>query len=357
MRPSLLDPLFAPADSLPGVGPRIGTLIARAVGAEEETPLVRDLLFHLPGGFVDRRERPPLYAMPRSGVVTIEGVVERIEKPRGFDTPWRVILAEGNNAIQVVYFNAKADWLKKLYPIGARRIVSGRVEWFDMRPQIRHPDHVLAPEAAGDLPAIEPVYGLTTGLSPKILRRATEEALKRLPDVPEWLSSDLLAARNWPSFTVALRETHHPAEIEAAGPRGRAWQRLAFDELVASQLALGLVRANLKRGRGRSWQSAGRLRSIVEKALPFQLTSSQRQALQEIEADLAGATRMLRLLQGDVGSGKTLVALLAGNGESRGGRRTGGLDGADGATRAPAPRHHHAPCGGSRDECRPTHWQ
>jgi ATP-dependent DNA helicase RecG len=311
MRPSLLDPLFAPANALPGIGPRIGPLVARAVDADGDEALVRDLVFHLPTGFIDRRKRPPLYELPPSGTVTVEGVVERHEAPRGLNGPWRVILAEGNAAIQIVYFKPQPDYLKKLFPLGARRIVSGEVAWFDMRPQIAHPEHVLDPSRAGELPGIEPVYRLTAGLSPKVLRRAIGAALKRLPALPEWLSPDVMQAQDWPSFADALAIVHQPAEPEQAGAESPAWRRLAFDELVASQLALMLVRGSLKRGRGSAWQSAGRMRAAIEAALPFSLTPSQRQALAEIEADLAGDTRMLRLLQGDVGSGKTIVALLA----------------------------------------------
>ena len=311
MRPSRLDPFFAPATSLPGVGPRVGALIAHLVGAEGEEALVRDVLFHLPSGLIDRRHRPPLYEMPPSGPVTVEGVVERIEKPRGVDSPWRIVLSDGNATIQVVYFKAQPDWLKKLFPMGARLVVSGDVEWFDMRPQIRHPDYVLPIARAAEMPAIEPVYRMTAGLSPKVLRRAIGAGLERLPELPEWLSPDLLGKRGWPAFGAALRDVHQPKSAESFGPAGPAWQRLAFDELVASQLALAIVRGSLKRGRGTAWKAAGKLRAKIEAALPFKLTKSQREALAEIEDDLAGANRMLRLLQGDVGSGKTVVALIA----------------------------------------------
>lgn len=311
MRPSRLDPLFAPARSLPGVGARIGQLIARATGAESDEALVRDLAFHLPNSFIDRRERPPLYRLPQAGTVTVEGTVERIDKPRGTDSPWRITLADGDATVQLIYFRAQADWLRKLFPLGARMVVSGKVEWYDMRPQIPHPDYVLPVERADELPSIEPVYGLTGGLSPKVLRRAVGEALLRLPDLPEWLSPDLLAARNWPSFGDALRQVHAPPDVEGAGPTSLAWQRLAFDELTASQLALALVRGSTRRRRGAQWRAMGQLRRTIEAILPFSLTGSQRQALAEIEGDLAGEDRMVRLLQGDVGSGKTVVALIA----------------------------------------------
>src|SRR5687768_9450088 len=189
MRPTLLDQLFAPLDSLPGIGARLAPLVARAIGVESDEAIVRDLLFHLPSGFVDRRARPPLYAMPQSGYVTVEGTVERLDRPPPRSVaPWRIILGDGSAAIQIVYFKAQADWIKKLFPVGEKRIVSGRVEWFDMRPQIRHPEYVLAPEAAGQLPPVEPVYGLTADLSPKPLRKAIAAALDRLPGLPEWLS-------------------------------------------------------------------------------------------------------------------------------------------------------------------------
>ena len=311
MRPSLLDPLFAPARTLPGVGPRLAPLIARAVGADGDEASVRDLLFHLPATVIDRRRRPPLYELPPSGTVTVEGTVERLEKPSPGRSMWRVVLAEGNAAILLVYFHAQSDWLKKLFPIGARRIVSGDVEWFDMRPQIPHPEYVLPPERAGELPGIEPVYGLTAGLSPKVLRRTISAGLDRVPKLPEWLSADLLSARGWPPFREALQAAHRPERVEAAGPEGPAWQRLAFDELLASQLTLALVRGNGKRGRGSAWRSEGQLPARIEATLPFALTASQQRALAEIRADLAGERRMLRLLQGDVGSGKTAVALLA----------------------------------------------
>jgi ATP-dependent DNA helicase RecG len=180
-----------------------------------------------------------------------------------------------------------------------------------MRPQIRHPDYVLPVERAGEMPLVEPVYRLTAGLSPKVLRRAISASLERLPALPEWLSRDLLAARRWPSFHDALDDVHRPKLPAGFGPSGAAWQRLAFDELVANQLALAIVRGSMKRGKGTAWKAAGKLRAKIEAALPFKLTGSQRQALAEIGGDLAGERRMLRLLQGDVGSGKTVVALIA----------------------------------------------
>ena len=311
MRPAELDSFFASVRSLPGVGPKVAALVTRAVGAEEEV-VVRDLLFHLPVSTIDRRVRPPLHTLPHSGIVTVLGRVERHSPPPpGSKAPWRVILGDGKAAIQLIYFSPRAEWLEKLYPIGAERLISGPVEWFDMRPQMPHPDYVLPPERAHEMPGLEPVYGLTEGLSSKVLTRATGAALAALPDLPEWISPDLIAQHGWPAFHEALRTLHRPEEAADALPEGPAWSRLAFDELLASQLALMLVRGSLTRGRGTAWAAPGELGGKIEAALPYTLTSSQQQAGHEIEADLSGETRMLLLLQGDVGSGKTVVALLA----------------------------------------------
>ncbi|MGQ7791813.1 ATP-dependent DNA helicase RecG [Faunimonas sp. B44] len=312
MRPSLLDPLFAPAETLSGVGPRVAALLKRIIGENGAEPLVRDLLFHLPSSVTDRRNRPPLWQLPPSGAVTVEGVVERHDPPPpGSRAPWRVVISDGGAAVQVVYFHARADWMLKLYPVGERRVVSGPVEWFDLRPQIVHPDYVLPPEKAGDLPEIEPVYGTTAGLSPKVLRKAVAAALGKIPRLPEWISPEHAAREAWPSFAEALRQVHDPRKPEDADPIGPASRRLAFDELLASQLALALVRGNARRARGEAWRFEGAVAERIRAALPFGLTASQEQAIAEIAADLRSETRMVRLLQGDVGSGKTLVALIA----------------------------------------------
>ncbi|SEQ86552.1 ATP-dependent DNA helicase RecG [Faunimonas pinastri] len=312
MRPFLLDPLFAPLKTLPGVGPKVEPLLARAVGVGIEAATVRDVLFHLPTGIIDRRARPRLFELPQAGVVTVEGTVERYDMPPpGSRAPWRIILSDGGAALQLIYFNPRPDWLKKTLPIGERRIVSGRLEWFDMRPQMPHPDYIVSPERAEDLPEIEPVYGLTAGLFPKIVRKAVGGALDKLPTLPEWLSADVLSSRDWPPFGDAMTLVHRADPLAGEKEAEIAWQRLAFDELVANQIALALVRGSVKRGRGRSWSFTGQVRDRVLAALPFSPTRSQTEAIGEIETDLASEDRMLRLLQGDVGAGKTLVAMLA----------------------------------------------
>ncbi len=316
MRPSSLDPLFASLEGLQGIGPKVLKAFARLLDTDQ--PQLRDLLFHLPIGVTDRRTRVTLSALPREGIVTVEADIVRHEQPpRGSRAPWRVTISDSTDTAKLVYFNPRADWLTRLMPEGSRRIISGRVEWFRDTPQIVHPDHVVAPEDAGQMPLVEPRYPLTAGLTARQVQKAVHAALERLPDLPEWQSADRLASEGWPSFAGALRQIHNPQKPDDAAVTGQAWRRLAYDESLASQLALGLVRTSMKRVKGRSWPVPGHsgpgqnLTERIVSALPFSLTGSQRDALREIAADLQSDERMVRLLHGDVGSGKTMVALFA----------------------------------------------
>ena len=306
MRPESLFPLFAPATSLPGVGPRFGALIERVAG-----PSVVDLLWHLPSGIIDRRFRPKVTEAPAGVIATVTVIVDAHLPPHNPRQPYRVRCRDETGFLHLVFFHVRGDYLKKLLPVGATRIVSGRVEHFNNQIQITHPDHVVAPNEANELRPIEPVYPLTAGLPLRTVQKAIGAALTRLPDLAEWLEPSLVAQRRWPSWKVALLATHAPEDESSLLPETPARQRLAYDELFADQLAIALVRAHTKRLPGRVVKAEGLLRRKVVATLPFALTPSQNQALAEIAADMAAPTRMLRLLQGDVGSGKTVVALIA----------------------------------------------
>ena len=315
MRPSLLDPLFAPAVALDGVGPRIAALIAQIAPGDHsgEELRVGDLLFILPHALIDRRNRPGIAQAPEGAVVTLDLRVDRHQpSPRGRpNVPYRVFAHDDTGEIALTFFHARPSWLEKVLPEGGQVVVSGRMEWFNGRPSMVHPDHILPAEDAESLPSIEPVYPLTAGLSPKTLRKAVTQALERLPSLPEWLEPAFLRQRTLPGFGDALRLIHHPGGPGDAGPEGAGWRRLAYDELLAGQLALALVRARTRRLTGRALSGDGRLTAALREALPYALTASQETATAEIEADLAKPARMLRLLQGDVGAGKTVVALFA----------------------------------------------
>jgi ATP-dependent DNA helicase RecG len=315
VRPSLLDPLFAPLTSLDGIGPRIATLLANVVPADlgEREARIGDLVFTLPHSVIDRRARPGIAHAPQGAIVTLDLRVDRHQPaPRANrSAPYRVFAQDETGEIALTFFNAKQAWLEKLLPVGENVVVSGRMEWFNGRPSMVHPDHVALAAEADALPLLEPVYPLTAGLSPKILRRAVGQALDRLPAMPEWQMPDVMRARGFPGFANALGIIHRPSEPQDVSPEGPAWARLAYDELLAGQVSLALVRARVRRMSGRPLRAEGRLEARVRQALPYALTASQERSVAEIRADLESPERMLRLLQGDVGSGKTVVALLA----------------------------------------------
>src|SRR5579872_496668 len=305
MRPALLDRLFAPVNVLPGIGPQLARLLERAAD-----PLVLDVLWHLPVGIVDRRAAPPLSALENGSVVTLRRRVDKHEAGFG-RRPYRVVCSNETGFITLIYFNVKGDYLQRQLPVGAERIVSGRVELYGRIPQIAHPDFVVPVEEADRLKPIEPVYPLTAGLSPRIVQRAAAAALERAPDLPEWLDPALRERRRWPAWRAAIEAVHNPESEADLAPEHPARERLAYDEILASQLAVALVRARRRRRPGRALAGSGQLQAQAEAGFGFALTGSQRMALAEIAGDMAGRQQMMRLLQGDVGSGKTVVALLA----------------------------------------------
>src|SRR6266566_5282350 len=322
MRPSRLNPLFAAVTALTGVGPQLERLYRRLFGREQPARVI-DLLFHLPTGAIDRRARPKLRDVVPDTVVTVAVTVDRHRPPPPHRSraPYQVYTSDETGDLTLTYFNARKDYLQKLLPVGERRYVSGTVALYDHMRQMVHPDRVVAEADLAKLPLVEPVYPLTEGLSLNQVRKAADAALTRLPDLPEWQEASWVARERFPSFTEALRILHRPTEPTDLLPEGLAWSRLAYDEFLAGQLALALVRAHLRRPAGRATPGTGQIRKRLIEALPYSLTPSQGRAVADIVADLARPERMLRLLQGDVGSGKTVVALLATAAVIEGGRQ------------------------------------
>jgi ATP-dependent DNA helicase RecG len=312
MRPALLNPLFAPVTSLAGVGPKQDKLFRYLLG-RDETPRLIDLLLHLPASVIDRRARPKIRDAVPGTVVTLEVTVDR-HRPtpsRNFRAPHLVYASDDTGDVVVTYFRAQPGYVEKLLPVGAKRYVSGTVQMYDGTLQITHPDRVVDEAGFAKLSGIDPVYPLTEGLALGSLRRAMVQALQKLPKLPEWISPEVIRRCKFSPIAEALNRVHVPVELTDILPDGPFWSRLAFDELLAGQLALALVRAQLRRPAGDRHAGDGHLRKKIIDALPYALTSSQRQAAAAIAEDLRQPIRMLRLLQGDVGSGKTVVALLA----------------------------------------------
>ena len=312
MRPPILNPLFAAITTLPGIGSKVERLYRRLLG-RDEAPRIIDLAFHLPTGTIDRRAQPKLKDVVPGGVVTVTVTIDRHRPapPRRARAPYLIYASDDTGDIILTYFNARRDYLERLLPVGGRRIISGTTALYDGMLQMVHPDRVVDESEFAKLPLIEPQYALTEGLSMNQVRRAIEGALAKVPALPEWQDAAWLARSNFPTFADALHDVHRPPQPEVS-PANTAWSRLAYDEFLAGQLALGLVRAHARRPRGRQSAGDGTLRKRIIAALPYDLTGSQLRAITDIVADLGKPERMSRLLQGDVGSGKTVVALLAG---------------------------------------------
>ena len=306
MRPEILFSTFAPVSGLPGVGPRIAKLIEKVAG-----PRLVDLYWHLPTQIVDRRYSPPLASAPDGAIVTVTVVVERHTPAPGKRLPYKVFCSDGSGRLTLIFFHAKPDYLQRALPVGEERVVSGRIRHYGDEIQITHPDHIGTAAELDTLKAVEPVYRLTAGLTARPLQRAVRSALDQAPDLPEWLEPQFVSGRRWQGWKDALMAAHAPESPDDLEPGNPARERLAYDELLANQLALALVREGVRRGAGRAVSGDGSLRKQVVASLPYSLTSAQERALEEIWKDMASPARMLRLLQGDVGSGKTIVAFLA----------------------------------------------
>ena len=305
-RPEVLFPLFGELTALKGVGAKTAQLMAQ-MGIEKP----RDLLLTLPQGGIDRHRRASIREVVPPAVVTVEVTVGPHHAPATKNRPYRVTVTDAETTFQLIFFHARGDYLQKLLPTGQRRVVSGRIELFDGIGQMAHPDHVLPLEEADEIPAFEPVYPLTAGVTQKLMYRATRGALALAPDLAEWIDGPLLAREGWPSWQDALATAHAPQATTDLSPLARARVRLAYDELFAHQVTLALARSRMRRKAGRASVGTGVLQDRVLAKLPYRPTGAQTRAIAEIAADLGTAHRMNRLLQGDVGSGKTLVALMA----------------------------------------------
>ncbi len=305
-RPEVLYPLFAELETLPGVGVKTAKILGQL---DVESP--RDLIFTLPASGIDRTLRSTIKNAVLPEVVTVEVTVERHVPNRQNGRPYRVDVSDAETSFALVFFHARPDFIQRQLPQGARRIVSGRAELFDGVAQIVHPDHILPVNEAAALPEFEPVYPLTHGLTQKTMNKATHGAVERAPELAEWIDGPLLEREHWPAWQDAVKSAHAPrssADLAATAP---ARHRLAYDELLAHQLTLALARMRRRKRAGRPTVATGKLQSKALAALPYTPTGAQERSIREVSDDLARPERMNRLLQGDVGSGKTLVALMA----------------------------------------------
>jgi ATP-dependent DNA helicase RecG len=304
MRPEILFPLYAPIDTLKGVGPRVAPLLGKLAG-----PIVRDVLFLKPHGVI-RRTPATVSTAVEGQVMTLQVTIESFQPPRGKQQPWRVRAFDHTGFITLVFFGAFGNQLEQRHPVNAQRIISGRVEDQGYGWQMVHPDYMLVPGKAEEIPEIEPVYPATAGLPARTVRKFVQEAVGRAPELAEWQDAAWLAREGLPTWREALGRLHDPAGEEALSPLSPHYRRLAYDELLAQQLAMAQRKAERRREAAPKIPASD-VAEQIRADLPFAFTGAQERALSDIRGDFAAGERMSRLIQGDVGSGKTVVAMCA----------------------------------------------
>ncbi len=305
-RPETLFPLFAGLETLDGVGPKSASHLAQM---HIEKP--RDMLFTLPHSGIDRSPRDSVEGADFPSVVTVSVTIGNHLVPRSRSGAYRINVTDAQTSFQLVFFHARGDYLARTLPEGETRVVSGKVELFDGQPQMVHPDHMVSPSEAGEIPRFEPVYPLTSGITQKLMSKACRSAVARAPELAEWIDPTQKEQSGWPDWHQAVAQAHQPECLADLAVTAPARERLAYDEFMAHQLTLALARSSLRQTKGRATRGDGRLQHRVTQALPYTLTGAQTRAIADISADMAQERRMNRLLQGDVGAGKTLVAFMA----------------------------------------------
>jgi len=305
-RPEILFPLFADLETLDGVGPKTAQNLEH-LGVTKPC----DLLFTLPYAGIDRRKRDTVKGAEIPATLTVAVTVGAHRKPASKGGAYRIVVEDAETSFQLVFFHARGDYLQKLLPTGLRRVVSGKVELFDGIAQMVHPEHVVTEAEEDEIPSYEPVYPLTAGVTQKVMFKASQGALARAPELAEWIDPALKTRENWPDWSNALAQAHAPEKMDDLSPSAPARERLAYDEFFAHQVTLALARARERKTKGRVSVGTGKLQNAVLAALPYAQTGAQTRAVKDIAKDMAAPLRMNRLLQGDVGSGKTLVAFMA----------------------------------------------
>lgn len=309
MRPEILVPLFADITTLPGIGVKTAQAYKRLTGTK-----ILDVLCHMPSSLIDRRAMPDIMAMREGDVVTAIVTVEQHmppARPKDKNSPFKVRCFNETGFLILIFFHAYPDHIKKVLPPGEVRVISGKVERFGGEVQIVHPDYIAPVAELASVAKVEPVYPLAIGVTHRAFCKTLDAALQRPRPLPEWIEPHFLEKQKWASWRESLGKSHSPQNDNDVLPSSSSRSRLAYDELLASQLALKLVRKHVNKCDGREIKGEGGLRRQLLEALPFKLTAGQQEVIKQINADQETTTRMMRLLQGDVGSGKTVVALFA----------------------------------------------
>ena len=282
-------------------------LLKRSLDFEKELKVI-DLLYHKPEKVLFRKENPDLRTVQDGDLITVKVVVDDYKIPYKNYQPHKILCHNQTGFITVVYFKM-LDYMKPMFKEGNEIVISGKVEKFNNELQMTHPDYVNNQ----NIPNYEQIYPLTAGLINKNLRQNIQKILQKIPDLPEWLPNDLLFENGWKSWKESILSMHNAKNDNELLDNSPYIERLAFDELLANQISFNLVKEKIKLENQKDIfvNKNNSLKKYFLELLPFELTNDQKKVIKEIEDDLYSQKRMLRLVQGDVGSGKTVVAFLS----------------------------------------------
>ena len=303
MRPKILYKLFSNLETIKGIGPKNAKLIERLCGK-----YLLDLILHRPIAYIDRRNSPKIKDLSNNSIVTIILKVDGHTPSFNKRMPYKITCSDETGQLNIVYFNLRGPYLKKMFPIGSKKVVSGKVEEFNGIFQMTHPQHIADESNLDSVKKIECVYPLTAGISSKIIQKSINSSLAIIDDLPEWIPNDYLQKNNWTSWKKSIYEMHNPNELKE-DKEDIYLNRLVFDELLSQQLTVRLIKNKISKLKGNTIKPNGSLLEQLKSHLSFELTDDQNQAIKEISKDQSSPNKMLRLIQGDVGSGKTIVAL------------------------------------------------
>lgn len=304
-RPEILFPLFGQLTQFTGIGPKIAINLSKL---NINSP--RDLLFTLPHSLLIRNKIETVLDAINNDIIIIEIIVDEHLENQQKNRPYKINVSDAKASFQLVFFHARKNWLWDLFPIGEKVLISGKLEYFDGKAQITHPDYVFKPGNEEQIPTLEPIYSLSAGVTQKTLSKATRQALNLLPMINEWISPSIINKFAWPTWVNALKDAHEPKSINHITFDSPNRLRLAYDEMLAHQLTLAIARENYRKSKGIKNIGNKSLSKKVMEFIPFELTNAQKRVIEEIRNDMSQPFRMNRLLQGDVGSGKTLIAFL-----------------------------------------------
>jgi len=303
MRPKILYKLFSNLETIKGIGPKNAKLIERLCGK-----YLLDLILHRPIAYIDRRNSPKIKDLSNNSIVTLILKVDGHTPSFNKRMPYKITCSDDTGQLNIVYFNLRGPYLKKMFPIGSKKVVSGKVEEFNGIFQMTHPQHIADESNLDSVKKIECVYPLTAGISSKIIQKSINSSLAIIDDLPEWIPNDYLQKNNWTSWKKSIYEMHNPNELKE-DKEDIYLNRLVFDELLSQQLTVRLIKNKISKLKGNIIKPNGSLLEHLKSHLSFELTDDQNQAIKEISKDQSSPNKMLRLIQGDVGSGKTIVAL------------------------------------------------